>query len=178
MARAYKCLFTGYLCEHNLPISMSDHAGRSVWKMFLKCEDVESYGCGCTKTTAIIEEMATGAETSMVEFLKDRDIATAATGNDLPPLPNPPVLVFRASPPNFHIIGFGRYGFVSSFVFVCISSVNLITLNELFTKKQKETDDWRFWGWKECDRTIGAAHVCRSKPHHLVENLFDTSERL
>ncbi|KAH6946095.1 hypothetical protein HPB50_011622 [Hyalomma asiaticum] len=65
-----ECLFTGFLVEHNLPLGICDHAGPLFWKMFLKCEDTKRYGCGRTKTTAIIGEMAADAENTMMEALK------------------------------------------------------------------------------------------------------------
>lgn len=76
-----ECLFTGFLVEHNLPLSVSDHAGPLFRKMFPKCEDAKRYGCGRTKTTTIVGEMAADAEQTMVEALKHRAFAIAVDGS-------------------------------------------------------------------------------------------------
>ncbi|KAH6946853.1 hypothetical protein HPB50_015642 [Hyalomma asiaticum] len=77
-----ECLFTGFLVEHNLPLSVSDHAGLLFRKMFPKCEDTERYGCGRTKTTAIVGEMAAHTGNTMVEALKRRAFALAVDGSN------------------------------------------------------------------------------------------------
>uniref|UniRef100_A0A224YRF7 Uncharacterized protein n=1 Tax=Rhipicephalus zambeziensis TaxID=60191 RepID=A0A224YRF7_9ACAR len=77
-----ECQFTGLLLEHNLPLSVSDHAGPLFRKLFLKREDAKQYGCGCTKTTAIVGEMAADAENAKVEALKRRAFAIAVDGSN------------------------------------------------------------------------------------------------
>lgn len=51
---AAKVYFTGFLVEHNLPITTADHAGKLLQKMFLDSKIAASYHCGRTKTTHII----------------------------------------------------------------------------------------------------------------------------
>lgn len=77
-----ECLFTGFLVEHNLPLSVSDHVGPLLRKMFPKCEDAKRYGCGRTKASAIVREMATEAQGAMVESLKRRAFALAVDGSN------------------------------------------------------------------------------------------------
>ncbi|KAH6943803.1 hypothetical protein HPB50_027368 [Hyalomma asiaticum] len=76
-----QCLFAGFLAEHNLPLSVSNHAGPLFRKMFPKCEDAKWYGCGRLKATAIVWEMAAGAENTM-EALKRRAFAITVDGSN------------------------------------------------------------------------------------------------
>lgn len=77
-----ECLFTGFLIEHNLPLSVSDHVGPLLRKMLPKCEEAKRYVSGRTKTTAIVGEMATEAQGAMVESLKRRVFALAVDGSN------------------------------------------------------------------------------------------------
>ena len=47
-------LFTTFLVEHNLPLSSADHFSKLSKKMFPDSKIAESYACGRTKTTAIV----------------------------------------------------------------------------------------------------------------------------
>ena len=47
-------LFTGFICEHNLPISTADHAGKLLKAMFPNSQIAKKYSCGRTKTTNIL----------------------------------------------------------------------------------------------------------------------------
>ena len=47
-------LFTGFLCEHNLPISTADHSGKMFKRMFPDSKIAQKYACGRTKTTHIL----------------------------------------------------------------------------------------------------------------------------
>ena len=53
-----ECLFTSCLVEHNIQISASDHASTVFKKMFPDSQIAAKYGCGRTKTSAIINVMA------------------------------------------------------------------------------------------------------------------------
>ena len=46
-------LFTGFICEHNLPISTADQAGKLLNAMFPDSKIVKKYSCGRTKTTNV-----------------------------------------------------------------------------------------------------------------------------
>ncbi|KAH6948000.1 hypothetical protein HPB50_022434 [Hyalomma asiaticum] len=77
-----ECLFTGFLVEHNSLLSVSDHAGPLFQKMFPKCKDSKRYGCGRTKTAAIVVDMAADAENTMVEALKRHAFAFTVDGSN------------------------------------------------------------------------------------------------
>ena len=46
-------LFTGFLVEHNLPLSTADHAAKLFRNMFPDSKIVNKYRCGRTKTTHV-----------------------------------------------------------------------------------------------------------------------------
>ena len=50
-------LFTAFIVEHNLPIACADHIGPLVKKCFPDSEIAKHYGCGRTKTTAILNNI-------------------------------------------------------------------------------------------------------------------------
>ena len=47
-------LFTGFLCEHNLPISTADHSGKLFKRMFPDSKIAQRYASDRTKTTHIL----------------------------------------------------------------------------------------------------------------------------
>ena len=47
-------LFTGFLCEHNLPIATAEHSIRLFKIMFLDSKIAQTYACGRTKTTYVL----------------------------------------------------------------------------------------------------------------------------
>lgn len=77
-----ECLFTAFLVEHNIPLSVSDHAGPLFRKMFPKCEEAKRYASGRTKTTAIVREMAANAETPLLDALKHQVFSIAVDGSN------------------------------------------------------------------------------------------------
>lgn len=77
-----ECYFTAFIVEHNLPVAVADHAGHLFRKMFPQCEDAKRYGCGRTKTTAIIGEMAKQHKTSVTDFLKTIPFSVATDGSN------------------------------------------------------------------------------------------------
>ena len=49
-------LFTNFLVEHNIALSAADSAGNFFFLcMFLNCTTAKQYGCGRTKTSAIVK---------------------------------------------------------------------------------------------------------------------------
>lgn len=66
-----------FLVKHNLPLSMSDHAGPLFRKMFSNCDNVKCYRHGLIKAAAIVGETVVDAESSMLESLKCRAFAIA-----------------------------------------------------------------------------------------------------
>ncbi|KAH6927818.1 hypothetical protein HPB50_008954 [Hyalomma asiaticum] len=77
-----ECLFTDFLLEHSIPLSVSDHVGPLLRKMFPKCDVAKRYGCARTKTTMIVGEMASHAQECVVSALKRRVFAVATDGSN------------------------------------------------------------------------------------------------
>nr|XP_042911401.1 uncharacterized protein LOC122272173 [Parasteatoda tepidariorum] len=78
-AEAY---LTAILIEHNLPINCADHAGPLFCKMFPNDGIAKKYAAGRTKTTAIINEMATMEKESVVEILKESPFSVSTDGSN------------------------------------------------------------------------------------------------
>ncbi|KAJ8887022.1 hypothetical protein PR048_013236 [Dryococelus australis] len=80
-----ECYFTAFIVEHNLPVAEADHAGHLFWKMFPKCEEAKRYGCGLTKTMAIINEMAKQHKINVTDVLKTVPFSVATDGSNNDP---------------------------------------------------------------------------------------------
>eukprot|EP00745_Piridium_sociabile_P013486 TRINITY_DN1993_c0_g1_i4.p1 TRINITY_DN1993_c0_g1~~TRINITY_DN1993_c0_g1_i4.p1 ORF type:complete len:336 (+),score=40.99 TRINITY_DN1993_c0_g1_i4:441-1448(+) len=63
-------LFANFLVEHNIALSASDHAGNLFRKMFPNSSTAQQFGCGRTKTTAIVKCLAHEAKLSAADHLK------------------------------------------------------------------------------------------------------------
>lgn len=75
-------MFTGYLLEHNLPLQASAHAGPLFRKMFPDSEIAKKYGCGPTKTTAIVNyALAPSFLEPLVEHLRVNPFSLAIDGS-------------------------------------------------------------------------------------------------
>lgn len=77
-----ECLFTYFLVEHNLPMSVGDHAGPLFRKMFPKSDVANKYGCGRTKSTAIMQEMAADTTQCIVSNLQTVPFSVATDGSN------------------------------------------------------------------------------------------------
>lgn len=77
-----ECLFTAFLLKHSIPLSVSDHVGPLLRKMFSKCDFAKRYGCARTKTTMIVGKMAGHAQECVVSALKRRVFAVATDGSN------------------------------------------------------------------------------------------------
>lgn len=75
-------LFTSFIVEHNLPVSVADHAGPLFRKMFPDSEIAKKYGCARTKTTSIIGEMAKKEKQSLVEVLQKTPFSVSTDGSN------------------------------------------------------------------------------------------------
>ena len=75
-------LFTGFLIEHNIQIAASDHAGSLFRVMFPDSQIAKKYGCGRTKTTAIIGEFASNTSTSIADIAKSSPFSLATDGSN------------------------------------------------------------------------------------------------
>lgn len=79
-----ECLFglNAFLVEHNIPLSVSDHAAPLFWKMFPRCDEAKRYACVRTKTTAIVREIAANAMAPLLDALKQRPFSIAVDGSN------------------------------------------------------------------------------------------------
>lgn len=77
-----ECLFTSLIVEHNIPLSVSDHASKIFHKMFPDSEIAKKYSCARTKTTAIIGEMATSATEKNVRTLESKMFNLSTDGSN------------------------------------------------------------------------------------------------
>ena len=75
-------LFTGFLLEHNLPFESAAHAGPLFHKMFPDSAIAKRYGCGATKTAAIVNyAMGPEMKIPVVDYLKQHPFSLAVDGS-------------------------------------------------------------------------------------------------
>ncbi|XP_071033051.1 SCAN domain-containing protein 3-like [Parasteatoda tepidariorum] len=75
-------LFTSFLIEHNVPLTAADHAGQLFRKMFPKSNIAKQYGCGRTKTSALVYQMASDHVDSMIKLMQHNSFSTACDGSN------------------------------------------------------------------------------------------------
>ena len=68
-------LFTHFLVEHNIPIAVADHARPLFKEMFGVSKVAAKYGCGRTKTTAIIGCLARNTQEEITIALRSAPFA-------------------------------------------------------------------------------------------------------
>lgn len=64
-------LFAHFIVEHNLPLSVSDHAGELFRQMFPGNPIAKKYASGRTKTTAVIQACATETSRTIANKMKE-----------------------------------------------------------------------------------------------------------
>lgn len=74
-------LFSSFIVEHGLPTSCADHASQLFTKMFPDSHIAKRYSCGRTKTTAVINSLASETQKEMVEYLKLNPFSLATDGS-------------------------------------------------------------------------------------------------
>ena len=67
-------VFSGFLVEHNFPLSTADHAAKVFRNMFPDSKIVNKYRYGCTKTThmltgAVAKQITSDLKEELVESL-------------------------------------------------------------------------------------------------------------
>ena len=77
-----ECLFTSFIIEHNLPISVADHASKLFPKIFPDSDTAKKYSSGRTKTTAIMNEMAKDVGQTMVSALEKKAFTLSTDGSN------------------------------------------------------------------------------------------------
>ena len=74
--------FTNFIVENNLPIAVADNAGKLFRKMFPDSECAAKYGCGRTKTTAILHTLAKDDDKEMTKILQQSPFSVATDGSN------------------------------------------------------------------------------------------------
>nr|XP_042906662.1 zinc finger BED domain-containing protein 5-like [Parasteatoda tepidariorum] len=77
-----EALFTNFILEHNLPIAVADHARPLFKKMFQDSDTAAKYGCARTKTTAIINCLATNTGNELTNILKTTKFSLATDASN------------------------------------------------------------------------------------------------
>jgi hypothetical protein len=75
-------LFCSFVIEHNLPISVTDHATKLFPKMFSDSTTAAKYASSRTKSTALIEMMASDTQTQLVQKLRHQPFTLATDGSN------------------------------------------------------------------------------------------------
>jgi hypothetical protein len=74
-------MFSNFLVEHNLPLSVADKMGPLFRTMFPDSAIAKKYGCGRTKTTAIVECLASEDDKKITTALKMGPFSLATDGS-------------------------------------------------------------------------------------------------
>jgi len=75
-------MFTEFLVEHNCPLSVSDHASKLFKKMFPDSKIAEQYGCARTKTTAVVDCLATDDQKQIIKFMQTQPFSLATDASN------------------------------------------------------------------------------------------------
>ena len=87
-------LFTSFVVEHNLPLSITDHAGPLFKKMFPDSDISKKYGCARTKTSNIVNVLASDVENMITEGMRSQPFSLATDGStDFDDIKMYPILV-------------------------------------------------------------------------------------
>ena len=65
-----EALFTALIVEHNLSLSVADHAGPLFKEMFPDSAIAKKYKCGRTKTREVVTVLATEAREKTIEVVQ------------------------------------------------------------------------------------------------------------
>ena len=76
-----KNLFTNFLAEHNVPLSVADHFGSLLKKMCPDSEIAKKYACTRTKTGSIVCTLADDDERTIREAMKNGPFSIATDGS-------------------------------------------------------------------------------------------------
>jgi hypothetical protein len=75
-------LFTDFIIEHNLPIACADHAGSLFKRMFPDSSIASKYGCGRTKTSCIVETLASDDSQRIMKAMQNQPYSLATDGSN------------------------------------------------------------------------------------------------
>ena len=71
-----------FLLEHNFPFSAADHFGSLLKSMFPQSKEVMSYVSGRTKTTILVQELASHNTRHMIDAMKTVPFCIATDGGN------------------------------------------------------------------------------------------------
>lgn len=74
-------LFTEFIIEHNLPISVADHASKLFPKMFPDSKISAKYSCGRSKSGAVVNELSAIKKEEIAQNLKTKPSSVATDGS-------------------------------------------------------------------------------------------------
>ena len=74
--------FTTFLIEHNVPLAAADHAGPLFRSMFPDSQTASLYGCGRTKTTAIVKALSQESANAVTNNMISGPFSMATDGSN------------------------------------------------------------------------------------------------
>uniref|UniRef100_A0A8C1QXY7 DUF4371 domain-containing protein n=1 Tax=Cyprinus carpio TaxID=7962 RepID=A0A8C1QXY7_CYPCA len=74
-------LFSNFIAEHNVPVSIADHAGPLFKKMFPDSQIAQQYGCARTKTAAILNTLSSNDEQVISDLMCRSPFSIATDGS-------------------------------------------------------------------------------------------------
>ena len=77
-----EALFATFLMEHNIPLSVGDHATQLFKKMFPQCKIAKKISSGRTKTTSLIRCMADNSVAKLVQRIRTCPFSVATDGSN------------------------------------------------------------------------------------------------
>ena len=75
-------MFTEFIVEHNLPLACADHTGPLFRKMFPDSTIATKYGCARTKTSCVLETLASDDAKGTVSQMKSQSFSLATDGSN------------------------------------------------------------------------------------------------
>lgn len=77
-----ECLFTAFLVEHDVPLSVNDRTGPLFRKIFPKCKEAKLYACGRTKTRSVVQEVAASVANPLLDALNVEVFSISVDGSN------------------------------------------------------------------------------------------------
>lgn len=74
-------LFSNFIAEHNVPVSIADHAGPLFKKMFPDSQIAQQYSCARTKTAAILNTLSSNDEQVISDLMCHSPFSIATDGS-------------------------------------------------------------------------------------------------
>ena len=97
-------LFTEFLVEHNIALSVADHASKLFKKMFPDSKISEEYANGRTKTTALVNELACMKKESTLSLMRSGPFSIATDGSNDADMQLYPLIVTYFDPDDERVV--------------------------------------------------------------------------